>query len=121
MIDKSAGYRVEITKYLLNERENQRQTQKREPVVKWFEFGLVLNPGSIDRSCPLSFQSIPVRTGIVKIPYFLGVSGNSKCIPACRLRTQALPSASLGSNPGSMVLLLVMLLWSSYLISLKWS
>lgn len=109
---------MEITKYLLNEREKQRQTQKREPIVQWFEFGLVLNPGSLDTSCPLTR---PVRTGIVKIPYFLGVSGNSKCIPACRLRTQALPSTSLGSNPGSMVLLLVMLLWSSYLISLKWS
>lgn len=93
---------MDITKYLLNERE--RQTDTERAVKCTFSFRLVLNPGSISRSCViLCFEPKfhPCKTGIIIIPYLLGLLGNISRNTFCRLKTQAVQSASLGSNPGS--------------------
>ena len=91
----SAQYRANISKYLLNERDRQS-----ELLSSLFEFQLVLNAGSIHRSCViLCFEPWLhlYNTSMKIIPDLLGLLGNIKRNAVCRLRTQAVLSASLSS------------------------
>ena len=73
-------------------RDRQRRERESERAVTWFEFRLVLNPGSTSRSCvtlcfDLQLHS-EAETGVVVIPDFMGMLGNIKCNTVCRLCNQ---------------------------------